>query len=162
MFSFLGLTLQMGHTVQNILENCWTKMEQLGTQFYGQTMARARYCHILSFLHFTENNRNGVDRTNDRLWKIRDLFEIIRTNFSKFYKHSDHLAVDEIHFEIQGKGIIQTVYPEKNQTFRHQNVHTMWRYDIHMTWIFTSVKTDKGRHNTWQQPTLQWLIWQGV
>jgi len=35
MFSFLALTLQMGHTVQGRLEDYWTKMEQLGTPFHG-------------------------------------------------------------------------------------------------------------------------------
>ena len=54
MFAFLALILQMGHTVQGRLEDYWTKMEQLRTPFYGQTMARARYYHILCFLHFTE------------------------------------------------------------------------------------------------------------
>jgi len=84
MFAFLALTLQKGHGVQGRLEDYWTKMEQLHTSFYGQTMAHARYCHILRFLHLTDNNRNGVDRTDDRLWRIRDLFEIIRTNFPNF------------------------------------------------------------------------------
>jgi len=70
MFAFLVLTLQMGHTVQGRLEDYWMKMEQLRTPFYGQTMARARYYHILRFLHFTDNNRKGVERTDDRLWKI--------------------------------------------------------------------------------------------
>ena len=69
MFSFLALTLQMGHTFQDRLEDYSTKMEQLHTTFYGQTMACARYCHILRFLHFTDNNRNGVDTIDDRLWK---------------------------------------------------------------------------------------------
>ena len=70
MFAFLDLTLQMEHTVQDRLEDYWTKMEQLCTPLYGQTMARARYYHILRFLHFMDNNRNGVDRIDDRLWKI--------------------------------------------------------------------------------------------
>ena len=70
MFVFLALTLQMGHTVQDRLEDYWKKMEQLCTPCYGQRMAHSRYCHILRFLHFTDNNRNGVDRTDDRLWKI--------------------------------------------------------------------------------------------
>jgi len=70
MFVFLALTLQMGHTVQGRLEDYWMKMEQLRTPFCGQTMARARYYYILHFLHFTGNNRNGVDRADDRLWKI--------------------------------------------------------------------------------------------
>ena len=69
-FAFLALMLQMGHTIQGRLEDYWMKMEQLRTPVYGQTILRARYCHILLFLHFTDNNRNGVDRTDDKLWKI--------------------------------------------------------------------------------------------
>jgi len=78
----------MGHTVQGSLQDYWKKLEQLRTLFYGPTMAYARYYHILSFLHFTDNSRNGVHRTGDRLWKIEDLFEIIRMKFSKFYNPS--------------------------------------------------------------------------
>ena len=52
------------------LPSRWSSLSQLRIPFYGQTLARARYCHILCFLHFTDNNRNGVDRTDDRLWKI--------------------------------------------------------------------------------------------
>jgi len=77
MFAFLTLTLQMGHTVQGRLQDYLTKMEQLCCLFCGQTMVRARYYHILQFLHFTDNNRYGVDRRDYRLWKIWDLFEII-------------------------------------------------------------------------------------
>ena len=52
MFAFLALTLQLGHIVQGRLEDSWTKMEQLCTPFYGQMMARARYCHrLLSTFH---------------------------------------------------------------------------------------------------------------
>jgi len=70
MFAFLALTLQMGHTVEDRMEDYWTKIEQLCTPFYGQRTARSRYCHILRFLHFMDNNRNGVDTTDDRMWKI--------------------------------------------------------------------------------------------
>ena len=70
MFAFLVPILHMGHTVKGRLEDYWTKMEQLRTPFYGQTMARARYYCILCFLHFSDNNMNGVDITDDRLWKI--------------------------------------------------------------------------------------------
>jgi hypothetical protein len=73
MFAFLALTLQMGHTVQDRLQDYWMKLQQLCTPFYGQAIARARFCHILRFLHFTDNIRNGDDRADDRLWKIRDI-----------------------------------------------------------------------------------------
>jgi hypothetical protein len=67
MFAFLAPTLQMGHIVQGSLEDFWMKMEQVCCPFYGQMMVRAGYYHILHFLHFTDNDRNGVDRTDDRL-----------------------------------------------------------------------------------------------
>ena len=117
MFAFLALTLQMGHTVQGRLEDYWTKMEQLCCPFYGQTMVRARYYHILRFLHFTDNNRNGVDMTDDRLWKIRDLFEILRTNFSKFYNPSEHLAVDEVIVKFKGRVLFKQYIPKKRKRF---------------------------------------------
>jgi len=132
-FAFLVLTLQMAHTVQDRLEDLWTKMEQLHTPFYGQKMGRARYCHILHFLHFTDNNKNGVDRTDDRLWKIRDLYEILRTNFSKFYNPSEHLAVDEVIVKFNGRVLFKQNIPKKMQTFWHQNVQTMLLYWIFMT-----------------------------
>ena len=116
MFAFLALTLQMGHTVQDRLEDYWTKMEQLCTPFYRQT-ACDRYCHILRFLHFTDNNRNGADRTDNRLWKIRDLFEIIRTNFSKFYNPSEHLAVDEVIVKFKGRVLFKQYLPKKHKHF---------------------------------------------
>jgi hypothetical protein len=71
MFAFLAMTLQMGHTFQHRLDDYWTKMEQLSTPFYGQRMSRIRYFHILHFLHFTDNDRNEVHRTDDRLENTR-------------------------------------------------------------------------------------------
>jgi len=115
--AFLALTLQMGHTIQGRLRDYWMKMEQLCCPFYGQTVARARYCHILRFLHFTDNNRNGVDRKDDRLWKLRDLFEIIRTNFSKFYNPSEHLAID-----VKFKGNSREGYYSNSTSRKNANV----------------------------------------
>ena len=152
MFAFLALMLQMGHTVQGRLQDYWTKMEQLCCPFYRQTMAHARYYHILRFLHFMDNNRNGVDRRGDRLWKIRDLFEIIRTNFSKFYILTEHLAVDEVIVKFKGRSF-QEYIPKKMQTFGIKmfklcdSTGYIYIY-IYMTRKFTLVKTDKGRHNT--------------
>jgi hypothetical protein len=120
MFVFLALTLQMGHTIQGRLEDYWTKLEQLCCPFYGQTMVRARYCHILRFLHFVDNTRNGVDRTDDscdRLWKIRDLFEILRRSFSKFYNPSEYLAVDEVIVKFRGRAIFKQYIPKKHKHF---------------------------------------------
>jgi len=116
MFAFLALTLQMRHTIQGRLQDYWTKMEQLCCPLYGQTMARARYYHILHFLHFTEK-KGGIDRTDDRLWKLRDLFEIIRTNVSKFYNPSENLAIDEVIVKFKVRVLFKQYIPKKRKRF---------------------------------------------
>jgi len=74
-------------------------------------MTCARYYHILRVLHFTDNNRNGVDRTDDRLWKTQDLFETIRRNFSKFYNPSEYLAVDKVIVKFKGRIVFKQYIP---------------------------------------------------
>jgi hypothetical protein len=120
MFVFLAVTLQMGHTILDRLEDYWSKLEPFYCPFFGQSMVRARYYHIFRFLHFMDNNRNGVDRThdsNDRLWKIRDLFEILRTNFSKYYNPSEHLAVDKVIVKFKEEVIFKEYIPKKHKHF---------------------------------------------
>jgi len=117
MFAFLALTLQMGHTVQGRLEDYWTKMEQLRTPFCGQPMACAFYIsRTIIGMELTEQMTDcGKYET----------FEIVRTNFSKFYNPSKHLAVDEIIVKFKGRLVFKQYIPKKTQTFRHQNVQTM-------------------------------------
>jgi len=80
-----------------------------------------QYLHILGDLHFIDN-RNEPDRTDeyfDRLWKIRDLFEILNGTITKFYDPSKNLAIDEIIFFLQRKGNFQTIHTK--ETFQHKN-----------------------------------------
>jgi len=68
-------------------------------------MKQDRYLHILSYLHFTDN-RNEPDRTDenfDRLWKIRELSEMLNGTLSKFYNPSENLAIDEVIVSFKGR-----------------------------------------------------------
>jgi len=76
-----------------------------------------------------DNNKNGVDRTDDRLWKLRDLFENIRTNFSKFYKPSEHLATDEVIVKFKGRVVFKQ-YASVSAS-KCSNYATL--QDVHMT-----------------------------
>jgi hypothetical protein len=60
-------------------------------------MVPVRYYHILRFLHFTNNSRNG------------DLFEIVRRTLQQFYNLSEPLAVDEVTVKFKGR-IVFTNY----------------------------------------------------
>ena len=82
-------------------------------------MKRDRYIHIRHYLHFTDN-RNEPDRADesfDRLWKIRDLFEILNATFSKFYNPSKNLAIDKVIVPFKGRVIFRQYIPKKRKCF---------------------------------------------
>jgi hypothetical protein len=54
MFSFLAI-LQMGHDIRDTPEAYWSTAEQFSMPFFGKTMKRGRFCHILRYLYFTDN-----------------------------------------------------------------------------------------------------------
>jgi len=47
--TFTALALQMGHIVKDTLHDYWTGLKQMHTLFYGETMTRDRFLHILWF-----------------------------------------------------------------------------------------------------------------
>jgi len=53
------------------------------------------------------------------------LFEIVRTNFSKFYNPSEYLAVDKVIVKFKGRIVFKQYIPKKHRTVRHQNVQTV-------------------------------------
>lgn len=98
MLVFLAVTIQMGHDLRDRLADYWSTAENFYTPFYSSTMKRDRYCHILRFLHFTDNRSDtrNTDKNFGRMWKMRNVFEIVDRTFSKFYNPTEHLAVDEV------------------------------------------------------------------
>lgn len=86
MLVFLALKMNIGHDVGDKLTDYLATMDQLYTHFYSTMIKWDRYLHILSYLQFTDN-RNELDRTDenfDRLWNIRNVFEIVNGTFSRF------------------------------------------------------------------------------
>jgi len=57
MMTFVALALQMGHALKNTQHDHWSGLRQLHNPFYGETMTRDRFLHILRFLHFADNSQ---------------------------------------------------------------------------------------------------------
>jgi hypothetical protein len=68
-----------------------------------------------------DNNRTGADRRDDRLWKKRNLYEIKRTNFSKFYNPTQHLAVNDVIVKFKGRTVFKQYIPPPPK----KNIQTM-------------------------------------
>ena len=90
-------------------------------------MKRDRYFHVLRFLHFTDNKNEPdmTDENSDRLWKMRNLFEILNEKFSKFYSPSERLTVDEVIVLYKGRVIFRQCLPKKHERLWDRNLPNM-------------------------------------
>ncbi|XP_023708476.1 piggyBac transposable element-derived protein 4-like [Cryptotermes secundus] len=109
MSTFLAIIMQMGHNQWDTLKDYWSRDEQYYTPFYHNTMVRDRFFHILRFLHFENNEAppNRDDPENDRLWKIRKIFNNLSSKFYELYHPSEHLAVDEVIVLFKGRVVFR-------------------------------------------------------
>jgi len=57
MMTFVALALQLGCVLKDTLRDYWSRLRQLHNPFYGETMARDTFLHILRFLHFADNSQ---------------------------------------------------------------------------------------------------------
>ena len=62
-------------------------------------------------------NLIGQTKISDRLWKIRDLFEILNNTFPKFYNPSGNLASDEVIVPFKGRVIFKEYIPKNAKDF---------------------------------------------
>jgi len=104
--------------IKDTLHDYWSRLEQMHTPFYGKTMTRDRFLHILQFLHFADNSRRpDLGEEYDRLWKIRTVFDTLNQAYPKFCNPSEHLAVDEVIVKFQGRVIFRQYIPKKRKHF---------------------------------------------
>ena len=116
--TFTVLALQMGRIVKDTLHDYWSRLKQMHTPFYGETMTRDRNLHILRFLHFADNSRTSdAGKEYDRLWKIRTIFYTLNQAYTKFYNPLHYLAVDEVIVKFQGRVIFRQYIPKKRKSF---------------------------------------------
>ena len=105
MMTFIPLSLLMGHNFKDTLHDYWSRLRQFHIPFYGETMTRDRFLHILRFLHFADNSQSpDQGEEYDLLWKLRTVFD---DNYAKFYNPLENFAVDEVIVKFQGRVIFR-------------------------------------------------------
>jgi len=132
--TFTALALQMGHIVKDTLHDYWSRLKQMHTLFYGETMTRDRFLHIMRFLHFVDNSqRPDPGGEYDRLWKIRTIFDTLNQAYPKFYKPSEHLSVDKVTVKFQGRVIFRQYISTKGNILGSKFTNCVTNQGIHMT-----------------------------
>ena len=89
-YSFISLIILMGIIRKPTIEMYWSTTEMLSTPFFGKCMSQNRFSSILRFLHFT-----STEVLNDKLHKIRPIFNHLTSKFKENYTPGENVTVDE-------------------------------------------------------------------
>ena len=84
MKAFLGLCIIMGIIYKPRIWMYWSTDSVYNTPIFGQVMSRRRFQLLLKFLHFQNNQEqqcNSNDPQRDRLFKIREIMDLLRARF---------------------------------------------------------------------------------
>jgi len=125
------------------------------TPFYSNTMKYDQLLQILRFLHVS-NNMDHPDK-NDKLWKMRILFDQLNDAYAKFYSPSAHLAVNEVIVLIKGRVIFKQDIPKKQKCF-----HIKIYKQCDMTWYTYNMRVYLGNCYIHGRVTGNWtaMIWE--
>ena len=112
MKSFVGIKLAMGIVLLPSLRDYWSTNPLLGTPGIVKGMGRNQFQSILSHLHLNDNSKmpQRGSPNFDRLYKVRPLFEIVKTNS---YQPHQQMAVDEAMILFKGRSSIKQFMPLK-------------------------------------------------
>jgi hypothetical protein len=140
LYTFLAV-VQMGHDHKPGMQLYWTKDYLYFIPFYTIVMPHDLSVMILKHLHFADNqNPPAQDRDDpdyDRLWKLRQIVDILNSEFSELYYPTEHMTVDEVIVKFKGGVIFQQYIPKKHKIFgikiyklcdRSGYSHDIWVY----------------------------------
>ncbi|KAL0830520.1 hypothetical protein ABMA28_002681 [Loxostege sticticalis] len=112
---FIALNLVMGIKKLPSYRDYWSSAPDLHDSYISKFMTFNRFSWLLNYLHVNDNsvmpNRNNPDF--DKLYKIRPLLEILRSNFEKNYKPSEKIAIDESMIKFKGRNYLKQYMPKK-------------------------------------------------
>ena len=98
MKTFLGLCILMGVINKPRIWMYWSKDALYSTPLFSQLMSRNRFLVLNKFLHFQDNQDptyNPLDPNRDRLFKIRDIMDMLKERFKSVYYPPENITVDE-------------------------------------------------------------------
>lgn len=97
LYIFYALSILMGILKKPKIRMYWSKDPLLKTPAFNSHMSRDRYLNISRYLHYSEN------LSNDKLRKIRDLFETFNEKYKAAFRPGSKVSVDESLLKFKGR-----------------------------------------------------------
>ena len=110
---FIGLTMMMGFVQKNgRITSYWSQDQRIATPYFPAVMSRNRFQQILSYLHFNNNNELPQNR-DDKLFKIRPVYNMIVKRWRSLYDLGEHISIDESMVKWRGRLSFKVYQKEK-------------------------------------------------
>jgi len=124
--TWFGLYLSMGIVQQPSLVDYWGQSTLTNTPGIAAVMTRTRFLQILHHLHFVDNESEVAKLPKDspdydKLYKIRDLLNIIRRNIQGALNLERNIAIDETLVKFKGRVGFRQFLPNKPSRFGVKN-----------------------------------------
>ena len=96
MLTLLTILILMGVLHKPRMSMYWATDNTLATPIFSQVMKRDRFLLLIKFLHFVDNtNHNAGDPGHHKLYKVREIIDMIKKRCSDVYSPAKHLSMDE-------------------------------------------------------------------
>lgn len=113
LYCFIAASLLMTRNKKLSLKEYWSKDKLLRSDIFSVIISRDRYFSLLQMLHFTDI----VGHTTDRLHKINEVVEMLRTSFSNAFQPYQRLCIDESLLLYKGRLSFKQYIPSKRSRF---------------------------------------------
>lgn len=113
---FLGATMLMSLIIVPQIEHYWSHDKLFGQPSIKSIFQCHRYQQILGSLHLIDNNSPRCDRSSshfDKLHKVRDMLNILKSNFNTNYTPGCQLSVDEGMIKFKGRSSMKQYIANK-------------------------------------------------
>ena len=114
MYSFLSLTINMPLVYKGDLKDYWSTNPLIRIEIFSKVMSRDRYLVLLRMLDFANNAENPGD---DRLFRIRYVFEDLVRKFKSYFQPFQNLVIDVSLLVFKGRLSFKQYIPSKRHRF---------------------------------------------
>ncbi|KAL3172437.1 hypothetical protein MRX96_043351 [Rhipicephalus microplus] len=99
MKAYFASCVLMSQVKKSSIQSYWSTRSVISTPFFATVMSRHRFWVLSRYLHFC----NSLPQSEDRLWNIRPVLDIILKSIGAAYNPEASVAVDESLMKFRGR-----------------------------------------------------------